>query len=113
MADGVDFARASLSHQRSDRLGRIAAAQDQALATRRKVLRQCRQAVMQPPARCATQLAWTGTRIVEHINHDHRPGRRRGGKRGVVGEPQIASQPYDERGGYGDFLWHRLALSTP
>ena len=87
-------AGADLAGELRDDAGGIAPAQDQPGPGRLDVMRQRRQAVMQPPARGAPGRPVVGRRPVQHEHREH--GSSLGECRGqgaVVGQAQILSEP--------------------
>jgi len=79
------------------RLDRPAAAKHQATAGGGEVITKRRETVMQPPACRTSQTPAAGRLVVENKGGYERPAAfNRSKERGIVGKPQISTEPYDD-----------------
>ena len=77
---------------------RCTAPQQQAATTRRQILRQRGEAVVQPPALRRAHRPGPRGFIVKHEQRHHRAGTGGCSHGGVVGKPKVVAEPDDMRG---------------
>ena len=75
----------------------FAATQDEARPGLAQIPIKALQAVMKPPARRSAHAAMARRIVIQHIDCDHRPFARSGGKGRLIGKSEILAQP-DENG---------------
>ncbi len=93
----VDAGGIDLGRQLAEHLERGPLAHHQPKPVTAEITLQGLQRTVEPPARCRARRPRLLLLGAPHEHRHHRPGRRGGGKRGVVGQPQVAAEPDDLR----------------